>query len=94
MQLLDIHSVVRAINPQKVPSFFSRYPVGISIAASEVELALRSVDQQACEPGTREGRRALIRHSNPYGDPFAICHCSASPERLPLLASITGDVDP
>ncbi|KAJ6780124.1 hypothetical protein PWT90_03837 [Aphanocladium album] len=83
-----ISSIVRVIKPQSVPSFFSRYPVAISIAAPDVELALRLIGEDACEENTRERRRALIRHSNPYGDPFAICHCSALPERLPLLASI------
>ncbi|KAJ5909090.1 hypothetical protein N7495_001772, partial [Penicillium taxi] len=78
----------RNVESQKVPVFFSRYPVGISIAARDVEEVLRCIGEEASKEGSRERRRALIRHTNPYGDPFAVCHCSALPERLVLLASL------
>jgi hypothetical protein len=83
-----VPSVFEILEGHKVPVFFSRYPAGISVSARDVELALRSIDEQASEEGSRERRRALIRHTNPYGDPFAICHFSALPERLVLLASL------
>jgi hypothetical protein len=83
-----IPQVFETVEGHRVPVFFSRYPAGISVAARDVEEALRSIDEEASEEGSRERRRALIRHTNPYGDPFAICHCSAFPERLVLLASL------
>ncbi|CAI7607470.1 unnamed protein product [Penicillium glandicola] len=83
-----IPSVFETVQAYKVPVFFSRYPAGISIAAQEVEDALRKIGEEASEEGTRERRRALIRHTNPYGDPFTICHCSAFPERLVLLSCL------
>ena len=83
-----IPSVFETVQGYKVPVFFSRYPAGISIAAQDVEDALRKIDEEASEEGTRERRRALIRHTNPYGDPFAICHCSAFPDRLILLSCL------
>jgi hypothetical protein len=83
-----IHSVFNPVEGFKVPLFFSRYPVGISVAAREVEDALRLIDEDASEEGSRARRRAVIRHTNPYGDPFAICHCSACPDRLVVLASL------
>lgn len=83
-----IPSVFETLQGYKVPVFFSRYPAGISIAAQEVEDALRKIDEEASEEGTRERRRALIRHTNPYGDPFTICHCSAFPDRLALLSCL------
>jgi hypothetical protein len=83
-----IPSVFETVQGYKVPVFFSRYPAGISIAAQEVEDALRKIDEEASEEGTRERRRALIRHTNPYGDPFAVCHCSAFPDRLILLSCL------
>lgn len=83
-----IPSVFETVQGYKVPVFFSRYPAGISIAAQEVEDALRKIDEEASEEGTRERRRALIRHTNPYGDPFTICHCSAFPDRLALLSCL------
>lgn len=83
-----IPSVFKTVQGYKVPVFFSRYPAGISIAARDVEDALRKIDEEASEEGTRERRRALIRHTNPYGDPFTICHCSAFPDRLALLSCL------
>jgi hypothetical protein len=84
----SIPQVFQTVEGYRVPVFFSRYPVGISNAPREVEEALRSIDEEASEEGSRERRRALIRHTNPYGDPFTICHCSAFPERLILLACL------
>ncbi|KAL2809262.1 terpenoid synthase [Aspergillus granulosus] len=83
-----IPSVFEVVESHNVPAFFSRYPAGISIAAADVEAAMKSIGELASKEGTRERRRALIRHTNPYGDPFAVCHCSAIPERLVLLSSL------
>ncbi|KAF5879411.1 putative sesquiterpene cyclase protein [Botrytis fragariae] len=88
MQVMDIYSTCQVIDAKKVPGFFSRYPAAISVGATDVECALSAVAQEASRPGSRERRRALIRHSNAHGDPFSICHCSAEVERLVLLASI------
>ncbi|KAJ5631944.1 hypothetical protein N7490_008283 [Penicillium lividum] len=84
----SFHLFFHPIKGKEVPVFFSRYPVGISVAAQDVEDALMGIVEEASEEGSRERRRALIRHTNPYGDPFTICHCSASPERLALLAML------
>jgi hypothetical protein len=83
-----IPSVFESVQGYKVPIFFSRYPAGISIAAREVEDALRRIDELACEEGTRERRQAIVRHANPYGSYFTICHCSAFPERLVLFSCL------
>jgi hypothetical protein len=88
MAILSIPSVCEAVEARKISTFFSRYPAAISTAAKDVENALKRIREAASEPGSRERRRALIRHTTPYGDPFAICHCSARPERLVVLASI------
>ncbi|TGO44385.1 hypothetical protein BOTNAR_0837g00020 [Botryotinia narcissicola] len=88
MQVMDIYSTCQVIDTKKVPGFFSRYPAAISVGATDVESALSAVAREASQPDSRERRRALIRHSNAYGDPFSICHCSAEVERLVLLASI------
>ncbi|CCD51765.1 BcSTC6, similar to sesquiterpene cyclase [Botrytis cinerea T4] len=71
---------------------FSRYPAALSVGATDVERALSAIAQQSSQPDSREKRRALIRHSNAHGDPFAICHCSVEIERLVLLPSIIEDV--
>ncbi|KAF7868765.1 uncharacterized protein EAF02_009501 [Botrytis sinoallii] len=88
MQVMDIYSTCQVIDTKKVPGFFSRYPAAISVGATDVESALSAIAQEASQPDSRERRRALIRYSNAYGDPFSICHCSAEVERLVLLASI------
>ena len=88
MQVASFSSVCEPVDTSKVTSFFSRYPAAINVEAREVEIALRCVGDQATKEGSRERRRARIRHTNPYGGPFSICHCTAFPKRLVLLASI------
>ncbi|TGO51061.1 hypothetical protein BCON_0170g00300 [Botryotinia convoluta] len=88
MKVVDIYSTCQVIDTKKLPGFFSRYPAAISVGATDVENALSAIALEASQPDSRERRRALIRQSNAYGDPFSICHCSAELERLVLLASI------
>ncbi|KAJ5961363.1 uncharacterized protein N7479_008513 [Penicillium vulpinum] len=83
-----IPSVFETVQGNKVPVFFSRYPAGISIAAREVEDAVRKIDEEASEEGTRERHQAIVRHANPYGSFFTIGHCSAFPERLVLFSTL------
>lgn len=73
--MCSIPSVFETVKGHKVPVFFSHYPAGISVAAWDVRDALRRIDEEASEEGSRERRRAVIRHTNPYGDSFAVCHC-------------------
>lgn len=61
----SIPSVFQTVEGHKVPVFFSRYPAGLSFAARDVEDALRRIDEEASEEGSRERRRAVIRHTNP-----------------------------
>ncbi|KFY02838.1 hypothetical protein V490_00386 [Pseudogymnoascus sp. VKM F-3557] len=77
------------IDTDRVCEDFSQFPAAISAAASEVEDAVKKVIQEATEDGTRERRRADIRHSNKCGDPYSICHSPALPQRLILVATIT-----
>ncbi|OOG00065.1 hypothetical protein ASPCADRAFT_512610 [Aspergillus carbonarius ITEM 5010] len=84
----SIPPVFKTVAGYDVPVCFSRYPAGISIAAADVEVAMKAIGELASTQGSRERRRALIRHTNPFGDAFAICHCTAFPERLILLASL------
>ena len=88
MQVLSVPSVFEVVESWKIPAFFSRYPAAISVGARHVENALKSIDEEARVIGSRESRRARTRHSNPYGDVFSICHCSAFPDRLIVVASI------
>ncbi|RAL03065.1 terpene synthase family protein [Aspergillus ibericus CBS 121593] len=81
-------SVFTTVASHDVPVFFSRYPAGISVAAVDVEAAMHAIGELASTEGSRERRRARIRHTNPYGDPFAVCHCTAFPDRLVLLSSL------
>ncbi|POR31036.1 Terpene synthase [Tolypocladium paradoxum] len=81
-------SVCVPLDTGTVARFFSRYPAAISLEAHAVAEAVQRVADESTDPGSRERRRAQTRYSNPAGDAFAICHCSARPEKLVLLASI------
>ncbi|KAF2170473.1 hypothetical protein M409DRAFT_64201 [Zasmidium cellare ATCC 36951] len=88
MASLEQTQLYDLLETQQVPRCFSRFPAGVNIAAKHVENALAKIALQASQDGSRERRRALIRHSNPYGNAFAVCHCSADPERLEVIASL------
>ncbi|RAH56634.1 terpenoid synthase [Aspergillus piperis CBS 112811] len=76
------------INAFDVPEHFSCYPAGIANNAVEVETAINKVIDASCSSGSKEWKKAKIRHSNPDNNPFAICHCTAFPDRLILLSCI------
>ncbi|KAI2853848.1 hypothetical protein CBS147343_8656 [Aspergillus niger] len=76
------------INAFDVPEHFSRYPAGIANNAVEVETAINKVIDASCSSGSKEWKKAKIRHSNPDNNPFAICHCTAFPDRLIMLSCI------
>ncbi|KAK2872114.1 hypothetical protein FQN49_002557 [Arthroderma sp. PD_2] len=102
MAVESFSSVCKPVNASKVSVFFSRYPAAISVSSREVENALRRIGEQATEEGSRERRRARIRHINPYGDPFAVCHyvteemehSAACREHDNLAKAICLDIDP
>ncbi|KAF7592310.1 hypothetical protein BBP40_000366 [Aspergillus hancockii] len=71
-----------------VPEHFSRFPAGIAHSATEVVTALRQVIGLSCSPGSNEEKKAMTRHLTADNEPFAICHCTASPQRLVILSSI------
>lgn len=83
-----ISSICHVIDTTEASTHFSRFPAAISIADQQVEATLRALGDQATDPDTRVRRRVQIRHLCPNGDPFAICHASAFPERLQILGSI------
>ncbi|CDM38337.1 Terpenoid synthase [Penicillium roqueforti FM164] len=89
-----IPSVYETVQGYKVPVFFSCYPAGISIAARKVEDALRKIDEEASEEGTRERRRAVIRHTNPYDVTEEMDHISACREHDELAKVLQIDIDP
>lgn len=89
MQLTHLDQLFfQEVDAKKSSDFFSRFPAGISLFAKDVEDALTAVGEEATELDSRERRRALIRYSNPHGNAFAICHCTADPKRLVLLSSM------
>lgn len=86
--LEDFSAVCKPVDGRSITGFFSRYPAGISVEADRITKALLDIGCEASEPDSPERRRAKVRQSNPLGDPFAICHCSAYPDRLELVACI------
>ncbi|ESZ89580.1 hypothetical protein SBOR_10034 [Sclerotinia borealis F-4128] len=85
---IPISSICRSIDTSNISPHFSRFPAAINIASDEIEITLRDLGLQATEPETRVRCRVQIRYTCPFGDPFAICHASAFPERLAVLGSI------
>lgn len=83
-----IPKVYDLLDTRVIPSCFSRFPAGINVSARKVEESLAQIGIDASAADSRERRRALTRHSHPYGNAFAICHCSADPEKLVILASL------
>ncbi|KAB8205215.1 isoprenoid synthase domain-containing protein [Aspergillus parasiticus] len=71
-----------------VPEHFSRFPAGIAHNSTEVVDALNKVIDASCAPGSKEEKKARTRHLTAGNEPFAICHCTAFPDRLVVLSSI------
>ncbi|KAB8235593.1 terpene synthase family protein [Aspergillus alliaceus] len=76
------------IDAFEVSEHFSRFPAGIAHNSAEVVAALRKVIEFSCSPGSKEEKKAITRHLTADNEPFAICHCTAIPERLVILSSI------
>ncbi|RJE22361.1 hypothetical protein PHISCL_05303 [Aspergillus sclerotialis] len=76
------------INAFECPGHFSRFPAGIAHNASDVVDALNKAIEISCTPGSKEERKAKTRHLSADNEPFAICHCTAFPDRLIVLSSI------
>lgn len=70
------------------PAHFSRFPAGIAHNANDVVTTLNKLIDITCTPGSKEERKARLRHQAADKDPFAICHCTSIPERLVLVSSI------
>ncbi|THC89994.1 hypothetical protein EYZ11_010553 [Aspergillus tanneri] len=70
------------------PEHFSRFPAAIAHNAADVVNALRKIIDACCAPDSKEGMKAKTRHLRAENEPFAICHCTADPERLVVLSSI------
>lgn len=88
MEPIFFHDLCDPIDGTGALDFFSRFPVGISKANNMVATALDKIAKAASSAGSSERFRARIRLSNPRGDAFSICHSSADPQRLVLIACI------
>ncbi|KAE8136791.1 terpenoid synthase [Aspergillus pseudotamarii] len=76
------------ISAFEVPEHFSRFPAGIARNSPEVVDALNKVIDASCAQGSKEEKKARTRHLTAGNEPFAICHCTAFPDRLVVLSSI------
>jgi hypothetical protein len=76
------------IDTSRVPSYFSYLPVRIHKETTAIDLATHDAIE-ACSPlGSKERRQAIYRHSNPFGNPYALCHGECDIEKLNFFVKV------
>ena len=76
------------IDTSKVASYFSYLPVRIHKETAAIDSAtLDAID--ICAPeGSKERKQAFYRHTNPFGNPYALCHGECDIEKLKFFVKV------
>uniref|UniRef100_A0A0W0G6D9 Terpenoid synthase n=2 Tax=Moniliophthora roreri TaxID=221103 RepID=A0A0W0G6D9_MONRR len=80
----------RIINTSRYPAFFSSFQVKDcwDEMGPIIQGSLHDMIDKCTQPGTRERKRALYRHSNPAGNLFGVCLALCKPERFGIVAKL------
>ena len=76
------------IDTPRVPSHFSCLAVRIHKEIAAIETARHEVIEMCTPPGSKERARALHRHSNPFGNFYAISFPEIDTKKLKLYNKI------
>ncbi|TFK35720.1 isoprenoid synthase domain-containing protein [Crucibulum laeve] len=76
------------INTSHVPSYFSYLPVRIHNDAAAIDEATLHAIETCAPVGSKERSQAIYRHSNPHGNPYALCHGECDIEKLKFFVKV------
>lgn len=76
------------VDTAKAPSYFSYLPVRIHKEVDAIEKATLEAIEYCAPERSKERMQALYRHSNPFGNPYALCHGECSIEKLKFFVKV------
>jgi hypothetical protein len=76
------------VDTARVPSYFSYLPVRIHKETAAIDKATHDAIEACAPPGSKERRQAFYRHSNPFGNPYALCHGECDIEKLRFFVKV------
>jgi len=76
------------IDTTKVASYFSYLPVHIHKDVDAIDRATLEAIEFCAPEGSKERMQALYRHSNPFGNPYALCHGECNIEKLKFFVKV------
>jgi hypothetical protein len=76
------------IDTSKVPSYFSYLPVNLHTEVGTIDDSTTKAIERCSRPESKERAQALYRHSNPYGNAYALCHPKCEIEKLKLFVEV------
>ncbi|KAF8982900.1 hypothetical protein BDQ17DRAFT_1261850 [Cyathus striatus] len=84
--MVPIHSI--PVDTSRVLSYFSYLPVRIHKEVAAIDAATMDAIERCTALGSKEYKQSLYRHSNPFGNPYALCHGECNIGKLKYFVKI------
>ncbi|KAF9459022.1 isoprenoid synthase domain-containing protein [Collybia nuda] len=76
------------IDTSRVSTYFSYLPVRIHKEIAAIDNATHDAIETCAPEGSKERKQALYRHTNPYGNPYALCHGECDIKKLEFFVKV------
>jgi hypothetical protein len=76
------------INTGLIPSYFSYLPVRIHKEVDAIDAATLDAIEICAPPNSKERSQAFYRHTNPHGNPYALCHGECNIQKLEYFVKV------
>lgn len=76
------------IDTSQLSTYFSYLPVRIHKETAIIDKATHDTIETCAPDGSKERKQALYRHSNPYGNPYALCHGECDIAKLKFFVEV------
>ncbi|KIJ35656.1 hypothetical protein M422DRAFT_262056 [Sphaerobolus stellatus SS14] len=78
----------QVIETSRIPSYFSYLPVRIHKEVAAIDAATFDAIEVCAPPASKERKQAIYRHTNPYGNPYALCHGECDIKKLEYFVKV------
>ncbi|KAF9002133.1 isoprenoid synthase domain-containing protein [Cyathus striatus] len=76
------------IDTSSLPSYFTRLPVRIHKDTAAIDIATMDAIERCTSSGSKEYKQALFRHSNPFGNPYALVYPESNTEKMEYVVKV------
>lgn len=76
------------VDTSRFASYFSHFPVRIHKDTSIIDEVTHDAIDVCTPQDSKERKQALYRHSNPYGNPYALCHGECDITKLRFFVQV------